>query len=192
MEFSQGIKLFIFDFDGTLFDLPVDWQKLREDMGEDSKKKSLGELMQSGDVDLGRVTRAELEAVGDRRVDGGIVRMLHNLISGGFSVAVLTRNSRFAVERAFSDVGFDGNIYIVGREDVSAMKPHPEGAHLILDHFHLKHGQAVLVGDTYHDVEAAHAAGMVSVIVENAALQYTPSGADYYIRNLQEVSQMIR
>ncbi len=51
---------------------------------------------------------------------------------------------------------------VVGFEDVARHKPDPEGVELALDRLGVLPKQALLVGDTAADIEAARAAGCPS------------------------------
>jgi phosphoglycolate phosphatase len=184
MELHQS--LIIFDFDGTLFHLDVDWNTLKTALGvQPENGETLGEVIQRYNQekhpDLAVVTAAEVDAVKDSRLASEIAQTLVKLQQNGKQLAIFTRNSRLAVEAVLGDLA----IYIVGREDVKQLKPHPEGLQMILEHFGASADNAALVGDTYQDVEAARAAGIASIIVKNPNLQYQPEGADHYIENLE-------
>lgn len=188
MELPKDIKCIVFDFDGTIFHLDIDWDKLRQDLNLTKKDSpSIGQHIQrlnsARHADLDIFTKAELKAVGEKRLDQSIQNVLRLLILRGFRLAILTRNSRRAVEKVLSNSNLAID-FIVGREDVDLLKPDPEGLEVILNHFKLKPHQVVLVGDTFHDLEAAKARGLASVIVKNPKLDYSPKGADYYIDNL--------
>lgn len=51
---------------------------------------------------------------------------------------------------------------LIGFEDVSLHKPHPEGINLALSHLETPSNQAIMVGDSAGDIEAARAAGCIS------------------------------
>lgn len=189
MELNKDIKCIVFDFDGTIFHLDINWEKLRQDLRLTKKDSpSIGQHIQqlntAKHTDLDIVTSAEIRAVGDKKLDQATIELFDWLVAKGYSLAILTRNSRQAAARALSNSGYLAGMYIIGREDVDLLKPHPEGLEVILNHFNLKPSQTVLVGDTFHDVEAAKACGVASVIVKNPKLAYSPKGADYYIDNL--------
>jgi len=190
MELDQNIKLLVFDFDGTLFDLEVDWDRLRQKLGISGTGQSLGALIQEYRLqkhpDLTHVTEAELEAVKAQRLSDEVIEVLRRLHLK-YNISILTRNSRRVVEEVLKQTGLEGKIYIVGREDVEKLKPHPEGLAQILGHFKIRAQRAALVGDTYHDVEVAKNAGAVSIIVRNKKLTYSPDGADWYIESLSEL-----
>lgn len=190
MELGQDIKVVIFDFDGTLFDLNIDWDNLRTQLGIAGTDISLGELIQKyrneQNPELEIVTRAELNAVQGRNFPSVSMETLERL-QNSYRIAIFTRNSRQAVEALLVSTAIEKSIYIVGREDVRKLKPDPEGLTVIMHHFKAKPEEAVLVGDTYHDVKTAKAIGTKSIIVANPKLQFTPEGADAYIETLADL-----
>jgi HAD superfamily hydrolase (TIGR01509 family) len=182
MVLDQDVTTLIYDFDGTLFDLPVDWSAIRQELGVAPEAK-LGPLLQQfiDNADLAAlavVTRHERAAVAAGSLTAGAGARLR---SPG-NRAIVTRNSRAAVRDALGELA-DG-LLIVGREDVRRLKPDPEGVRLVLAHFGVEPRHAALIGDTYHDVQAARAAGVYSVVVRNPLLEYAPAGADRYLEDL--------
>ncbi|WP_409183878.1 HAD family hydrolase [Amycolatopsis sp. VS8301801F10] len=183
-----GRKVLAFDFDGTLFRLPVDFGGLRAELGLSPEDK-LGELFQrwldEGDTArLDVVTRFERACVPDGEFTDGARELLAELASD-YRLAIVTRNSRECVEDALGNLA--EGLHVIGREDVRRLKPDPEGVTAVLRHFGAAPEEAVLVGDTFHDVEAAHAAGVLSVVVRNDALKFRPEGADRYLGTLREL-----
>ncbi|QFU85456.1 HAD family hydrolase [Amycolatopsis sp. YIM 10] len=183
-----GLSAIAFDFDGTLFRLPVDFAGMRAELGLDPDAK-LGDLFQrfldEGNTEgLDVVTRYERESVPRGEFTTG-ARELLEALTGRYLLAIVTRNSRHCVFDALGNLA-DG-LFVIGREDVARLKPDPEGVHAVLKHYGVTADEAVLVGDTYHDVEAAHAAGARSVIVRNDSLKFRPEGADTYIETLSEL-----
>lgn len=49
---------------------------------------------------------------------------------------------------------------LLGGDSVTHKKPHPESLQHALQYFELKPHQAIMIGDSRNDIEAAHAAGM--------------------------------
>lgn len=185
---GAAVRAVVFDFDGTLFHLPVDVAAMRVELGlapTDPIGPALQQYADDGDDEkLAVVTRFERESVPAGEFTPGAKRALAALRTT-HQVAILTRNSRWSVVDALGDLA-DG-LYIVGREDVRRLKPDPEGLHLALRHLDAGPAESALVGDTYHDVEAAHAAGLRSVVVHNPKLAYAPKGADAYVQALTEL-----
>lgn len=183
---DDGVSALLFDFDGTLFHLPVDYAALRRELGQPPRTR-IGPLLQrlvdDGDeAGLAVVTRHECAAAAAGSLTSGAADCLR---SAG-RLAIVTRNSRTAVLAALGPLA-DG-IAIVGREDVRRLKPDPEGVRTALARLGVGADRAALVGDTHHDVDAARAAGVRSVVVRNPLLDFTPAGADHYVDALTELS----
>lgn len=188
MVLDQTLSTLIFDFDGTLFHLPVDYVAVRRELGLAEHEK-IGPLLQrfldDGDeAGLAVVTRHEIAAVAGGRFTLGARECLRTKAN----TAIVTRNSRECVLAAFGELA-DG-LLIVGREDVRRLKPDPEGVRAVLDHFGADARMAALIGDTYHDVAAARAAGVHSIVVRNELLEYAPEGADHYIDDLGHMERV--
>lgn len=185
---GAGVCAVVFDFDGTLFHLPIDFAALRREVDltdDDRIGTALQDWSDAGDEErLAVVTRYERASVPAGGFTPGAEEALRALRTT-HRVAVLTRNSRHAVTDALGDLA-DG-LHIVGREDVRRLKPDPEGLHTALGLLDADPGAAALVGDTFHDVEAARAAGLRSIVIRNPKLAYAPKGADVYIETLAEL-----
>jgi HAD superfamily hydrolase (TIGR01549 family) len=185
MVIDQGLTALLFDFDGTLFHLPVDYAAVRRELGQPADAP-IGPLLQrfidEGDeAGLAVVTRHECVAAAAGSFTAGALDCLR----APASLGIVTRNSRQAVLAALGELAH--GIVIVGREDVRRLKPHPEGIRTALTRFGVDADRAALVGDTYHDVDAARAAGVRSIVVRNPRLEFAPPGADCYIDELTQV-----
>jgi phosphoglycolate phosphatase len=99
----------------------------------------------------------------------GAVELLTQLQSNGIKLAVATGKARLGLDRVMgiSNLGdfFDDSICA----DESTGKPHPDMLHILLDRFKMDVAQAVMIGDTEHDLEMAHNAEMQSVGVSHGA-----------------------
>jgi beta-phosphoglucomutase-like phosphatase (HAD superfamily) len=185
MVLDQEMTTLIFDFDGTLFHLPVDYGVVRRDLALAPGVKvgpSLQRFIDDGDeASLAVVTRHEVAAV----ATGSFTKGAPDCLTGGNDVAIVTRNSREAVRAALGPLA--DTIVIVGREDVRRLKPDPDGVLLAMEKLGADPAGTALIGDTFHDVEAARAAGVHSVVVHNPLLDYAPDGADLYLDDLRQV-----
>jgi HAD superfamily hydrolase (TIGR01509 family) len=180
----------IYDFDGTLFHLPVDYPAVRRELGVPDGV-TFGPLLQrfldeDDQESLAVYTRHERAAV----PFGELLPGARDCLNAPGNRAILTRNSRFAVLDALGELA--GGVFVVGREDVRRLKPDPEGVRRVLAHFGVGAVSAALIGDTYHDVQAARAAGVYSVIVRNPRLEYAPDGADRYLDELTDLRPVLR
>jgi len=84
---------------------------------------------------------------------------------------------------------------VIGREDVSQHKPHPEPIVRCLELLDLAPSEAVYVGDSVIDIHAAHAAGVRAIGVttgttSRAVMETT--GADWIVDSLRELDAWVR
>ena len=93
----------------------------------------------------------------------GAVAMVTELGARGVPVAVVTSKSRGMAERTLARCGF-GGLYqvLVGADDVTRGKPHPEPVFLALDRLGLSAGDGpvLFLGDSPFDLRAGRAAGV--------------------------------
>ena len=194
MELGQRLRALIFDFDGTLFHLGVDWDGVRRDLGLEDSDEPLGAAMQrlavSDDPLLASVTKRELAALGGRRVSFEVANVLEAL-TPRYGLAVLTRNSRRVVRCAFEGLSVGRNLMIVGREDSPRLKPDTAGLYMIVRKLHLPAWRVAVVGDTRHDVDTARVAGACSIVVANELIAYQPTGADHYIKHVADLLPLL-
>ena len=98
----------------------------------------------------------------------GVARLLKELDGAGLRLAVATTGSRGWVERLLRALiphtRFDE---IVTGDEVTARKPDPEAFTLALDRLGLRPAEAVVVEDSAEGLEAAHRAGLATVVVVN-------------------------
>ena len=192
------LSTIIFDLDSALHQLDIDWHEVRRQLGiadsDEETDAAIQRLRLSHDPQLEIVTQAELAAVGERTLARDIVGTLQALHHAGRHVAVLTRNSRRAVTTLLENTdGHDlpTSIFIVGREDVERPQPDSSGVQFILDHFGVEAGKAALVGGTSHDIEAAHKARLLSIVVKKPALGRAPQGADAYVEAIPDILALL-
>lgn len=194
MDIGQGIKGLVFDFDGTIFDLVVDWQALNQKMQQTFGVGSLARLDEAAPDKRQQVVdtigAAEQEGVkrGQPKPDA---REVLTALSKEYKIAIVSRNNRGTIKAGLAKMGFTRELPIVAREDVKIPKPHPDAIKRALKHLGLAPDQAVAIGDTYHDVEAAHAAGLKAVVVKNPKLTFVPKGGDMYIATLTDLQTLL-
>ena len=158
----------LFDMDGTLTEPLIDFEAIRRDMGVGP-----GPILEQ----MGRMSPAELaaaEAVLFRHEDEAAVRSTLNagcrellgwLDEIGMPVALVTRNTRRSVTTVLTRHGLKIDVCVT-RED-GKFKPDPAPLVLACDRLGVTPGDAWMVGDGYHDIEAGVAAGMVTVWVSH-------------------------
>lgn len=99
-------------------------------------------------------------------VFAGVYDGLRALREDGFLLAVATSKYIRNAEALLTAAGLrDEFAVVVGADQVSNPKPDPESGFVVLDRLGVAPGNAVMVGDTTHDVLMAHGAGMASIAV---------------------------
>lgn len=177
-------EMVIFDLDGTLVHLSVDWEAFRarcaafldEEVlpgGPDrSATWTLAQLRDRGDEaaieKLLEVLRSfELSgAIGSEPIDAGI-GMFHRA-NDGRPIAVVTNNTRPAAQEALRRHGLRPHVdTLVALEDVEAHKPAPEGLERVLSIHDVDPSAVLFVGDGDKDATAARRAGVDFVDVRD-------------------------
>lgn len=182
---SKSINTIIFDFDGTV----IDTNRLIEEglgyfalryRGTALTRKELSELTGKTLEDQMayiRADKAELMAEQfkiwyihnhDAKTHAfpGMKELLEHLKLIGYRLALVSNNSRAAIEHGLRHLGLrDTFEMIVTRNDVAEVKPSPEGLLKVMNHYSLTSDQCIYIGDTAGDMLAAKAAGVQSILV---------------------------
>jgi HAD superfamily hydrolase (TIGR01509 family) len=108
------------------------------------------------------VSSREVDAARKAETTPGVVELIRRLAKNGFLLAVVTNNSPRAADRYLRDLGLrDHFAAIHGRVlDPELMKPHPDVVLRALRSLDLRPEEAVMIGDTPTDLEAARQAGV--------------------------------
>ncbi|SER75330.1 phosphoglycolate phosphatase [Lentzea xinjiangensis] len=94
----------------------------------------------------------------------GVFDGLQSLREDGFLLAVATSKFIANAEALLVAAGLREDFsVVVGADQVARPKPDPESGFVVLDRLGVAPGNAVMVGDTTHDVLMAHGAGMASI-----------------------------
>jgi phosphoglycolate phosphatase len=124
----------------------------------------------------------------------GVTDVLGRLKARGLSLAVCTNKPARATAQVLGGLGlaqyFD---LVLCADEVPAMKPDPRHVTLILDRLGIGPAQAVMVGDSYNDIEAARRAGLRSIALSfgYAAGPVAALGADRVIDDFAELEQAL-
>lgn len=96
----------------------------------------------------------------------GVTLGLTHLKSAGFRLSVTTNKFSHSANTLLTAAGISPFFEIVvGADEVMSRKPHPESGQKILDFFGAEKSQAIMVGDTTHDILMANNLGCKSIAV---------------------------
>jgi phosphoglycolate phosphatase len=181
------VDAIIFDFDGTLAELNIDFVRLREEIHRQAKRNGFsgpwpgGYLLEEVEVlaaELGddfaggameTIQQAEMEAAARGRLFHYTRDLLVRARAQNYGLAVISRNCGPAIRLVFPEV--DGNnVVFLPREAVKKPKPHP--SHILAACLALRTSPArsAVVGDHPIDIAAALAAGCVAVGVASGRM----------------------
>lgn len=179
-------KLLIFDWDGTLidsvglivrslqdaaektgFDLPTDKQA-RSVIGLSLELAMRTLFPQAGESAIPKLLAAyqahyNQEPLGREALFDGVPEMLDELKASGYKLAVATGKSRQGLEHAFDVTGARNWFHASRAAGETASKPNPLMLHQILAELGFPPEQALMVGDSVHDMQMARNAQIETV-----------------------------
>lgn len=212
------IEACLFDFDGTLAPLTLDFTGMREEVEKIalsyvpvSLLRGLDNLYTlemiravqdylgpSGssfrDEAFARLCELEVEAADGKVLYDYTRDVLGTLRKGGLRIGVVTRNCRAAIKKVFPDI----EIYVdavATREDVTAVKPDPAHILAILRLLgSIDSSKALLVGDHPTDIRAGRATGAMTAGVLAARTNrsaFEEAGATFIIDDIRDVPALV-
>jgi phosphoglycolate phosphatase-like HAD superfamily hydrolase len=177
-EIIKTSNMAIFDLDGTLINLKVDWNGLYDELSDIANDWGhVGRFHHLLDAykwvekrpevkDLLVQKQAEYEL---RDID------LHQKVTNGLSAAnwrlkhgskcsILSLNTSFAIERILGGRGF---FPLVTIDRVQRPKPDPMGVKMIMNTEGYGHGEVIFIGNSHIDEETASAAGVLFIHIDD-------------------------
>ncbi len=184
----MDIKGLIFDFDGTLAHLNIDFEAMRQDvcslareMGYLQAWPQSGFLLEQVELVAGRMgdgfhDRAH-RLIQEREVRaaraGGLfpftMKLLRQAAQRGYKLSVVSRNCRVAIKTVFPGIDEYCQAFLP-REEAPRPKPHPGQVQDACVRLGLEPDQAAMVGDHPTDMMAGKAAGCFCVGVTSGRL----------------------
>ncbi len=215
----MNIESIVFDFDGTLAELRLDFADMKNRLNLLSKQfhpisppppflpvlEWVGWLEESiGETDailakdfrkaaLSLIVEIEMEAARNGSLFPFTRPLLIKILQGGISTAIITRNCDSAVRSVFPDISTYCSAFFA-RDHVPSPKPDP--AHLIraLEAIGADSGSALMVGDHPLDIQTGKAAGVLTagVCSGNTSREVLlESGADWVAENCEELINLL-
>ena len=212
------IKAVVFDFDGTLAVLNIDFSGMREQVFELMKKYGVNEekigerylleiidevvqiLNQKNTSTAETFYReahqilheVELKAAEEGKLLPGVEATLKSLRSKGLKVGIVTRNCEDAVRKVLPDIEAYCDVF-VSRDLIKKVKPHPEQLTSVMKALNVSGEQAVMVGDHTIDIQAGKRVGMKTIGVLTGRVkkeEFEKAGADYILRDASEICSL--
>ena len=182
------IKGIIFDFDGTLAHLNIDFIAMREDVRALAKEmgyektwptesflleqiETVSDLIGNGFHDRAHalIQEREVRAARASALFPFTLQLLEDAAKNGLKLGVVSRNCRAAIETVFPGIK-DYCAAFLPREEAPRPKPHPGQVLDACARLGLEPGQAAMVGDHPTDMMAGQAAGCCCIGVTSGRL----------------------
>jgi phosphoglycolate phosphatase len=215
----RRIRAVVFDFDGTLAVLNIDFSEMREQVFELMRKYSVNEekieeryLLEIIDEVVQILNQknpaaaetfyqeahqilheVELKAAEEGKLLPGVEAALESLRGRGLKVGIVTRNCEEAVRKVVPDIEAFCDVF-VPRDLIKRVKPHPEQLTSVLKALHVTGEETVMVGDHPIDIQAGKRVGMRTVGVLTGRVkkqEFEKAGADYILEGASEVAKLL-
>src|SRR4030043_672714 len=219
MPILYPIKAIIFDFDGTLAVLNIDFSLMRErvfdlmrpyGIGEETiQEKYLLEVIDevyqilweknpSGAETFYQKSHRilhdlEMRAAQEGKLIPGVKATLRSLREKGVKIGIITRNCEDAVQKVFPDINDFCDVF-VSRNSVKKVKPHPDHLTYVMKSLKISGEEAVMVGDHIIDIQSGKRVGMKTIGVltgRTTKEEFEKAGADYILREASEVFELL-
>lgn len=179
---NSDIKCLIFDFDGVITYLPIDYESLRRKLSEHFLlkynlknsfyplnsnlklvKNKLGEeaLQEAYKI----IEKYEIKSLSRAKLNKEIVNFI-KAHSSHKKIVIFSMNMRRTIENFLIKKKLSGYIdLIVAKDSVSQYKPNPEGLYQILNKLHLNKKEVIFIGDKEIDLKTGKLAGIKTFIL---------------------------
>ena len=212
------MKLIILDFDGTLADtrglIVKTMQQTLEALGLESRTDDqcaamIGLPLKQAFTHLLPMT----DEMGERCVENyrrifnennalyviptfpNVMETLHQLHEQGYTLTIASSRSNRSLMEFVNDMHLNEIIpYVLGAEDVTRAKPHPEPVLKTLEDYGCKAEDALVVGDTWYDIEMGRRAGVRTCGVtygNGSREELIGAGADFLVDDFGELMKLV-
>jgi len=212
------IRAVIFDFDGTLVPLALNFDHMREEIESIAARyvgaDQIAELRNLYTLEFIYTIEARLNHRGARFRAESFERLcalevqavrgnapypytgdvLAALRERGIKIGVISRNCLAAIRTVFPRIEECVDA-IVTRDDTDLVKPHPAHVEMLLSKLGVRPDEALLVGDHPTDIMAGRAAKVRTVGVlagRTASDSFTEVGADYVVEDIRSVTGLVK
>jgi HAD superfamily hydrolase (TIGR01549 family) len=183
----------IFDLDGTLTHPVLDFEAIRRELGVPDHAPILEHLATLPADEarplLARLDDIETAACAQATARPGAAALLDALLGRGCRVGIVSRNRLASVRRTLAATGLAVHFRtpdLVGRDE-AIPKPDPAGLQLLLAAWGATPGDAVMVGDFVHDLDAGRAAGVATLYVDWERTARWSARADLTLESFEQL-----
>lgn len=214
-----GVGAIIFDFDGTLAVLNIDFSLMRERIFGLMRRYEIQEtliqekylleiidevyqLLWKADPPKAEdfyqrsheiLHEVEMKAAETGKLIPGTEATLKKLRDKGIKIGIITRNCEDAVRRVFPNINDFCDVF-VSRNSVKKVKPHPDHLTYVMELLKISGEESVMVGDHLIDIQAGKGGGMKTIGVLTGKInkvEFEKAGADYILEDVSEVSELL-
>jgi phosphoglycolate phosphatase len=215
----QGIRAIVFDFDGTLAVLNIDFSLMRDRIFGLMKRYGIGEELIQEKYLLEIIDEVykilweknppsaeafyqeshrilhevEMKAAEEGRLIPGTEATLKSLRMKGINIGIITRNCEDAVRKVFPGINDFCDVF-VSRNSVKKVKPHPDHLTCVMELLKTSGEEAVMVGDHITDIQAGKRVGMETIGVLTGRTkkeEFERAGADYILKDVSEIYKIV-
>ncbi len=219
MRKLHHIKAIVFDFDGTLAFLNIDFSLMKERIfdlmrrygirEETIQEKYLLEIIDEVYQILWKknpsgaeafyqeshriLHEVEMRAAEEGKLIPGTEATLKSLRKKGIKVGIITRNCEDAVRKVFPNINDFCNAF-VSRNSVKKVKPHPDHMIYVMELLKALGEESLMVGDHIIDVQAGKRVGMKTIGVLTGRTkkeEFEKAGADYILKDVLEIYKIV-
>jgi phosphoglycolate phosphatase len=213
------IKAVIFDFDGTLAVLNIDFDAMREQVSELMKHYGVGEELIEERYLLEMIDEVyqilwkknsssaeefykeahqilhevEMRAAEEGRLLPGTEKALKNLREKRIKVGIITRNCEDAVRKVFPNIDEFCDVFI-SRNSVKKVKPHPDHLSSAMKALNVSGEEMVMIGDHTIDIQAGKRVGMRTIGVLTGRTkkeEFEKAGANNILNDVTEITMLL-
>lgn len=213
-DFKQ-IKAILFDFDGTLAKLNINFLLIRDkifdlirqygveegrikekyllEIIDEVYKILLNENLSEAETFYKKAHKilynSEIEGAKTGNLFPKVEETLKELRNRGLKIGIVTRNCEDAVRMVFKRIDDYCDIF-VSRDSIKNVKPHPDHLTKVINSLGVKGNEAMMIGDHKIDIQAGQVLGIITVGVltgRTKVEEFEEAGADYILNDVSEV-----
>jgi len=189
MSYFKNKKVIIFDLDGTIVKMTVNWGHLKKILtkkyndiyGEKCEfihiSACLDHVVEKGNETelqtfFKMIEDYEMKHIKNNLIIDETIFFINNLdlfdIAKETKLAIFSLNTKKTIKASLKFVNiYDKFDFIIGREDVRKWKPNPDGLLMIKEHYNLKNKDLIYFGDLEKDVKTGNNAGIDAYLIND-------------------------